>query len=135
MRIFLILSVVLFATACKKSSTDAVNDVFDPNTATLVASGSFQSNAHPVSGTAKIYTSPSGNKLYLQNFSTDNGPDLKVYLSKDISANDFLDLGKIKSTNGNQLYDLPAIPNLNTYKYVLIWCKQFSVLFGNATMN
>jgi Electron transfer DM13 len=135
MRILFILSVILFTTACKKSSTEVVNDVFDSNNATLVVSGSFQANAHPVSGTAKVYTSPSGNKLYLQNFSTDNGPDLKVYLSKDISANDFIDLGKIKSTNGNQLYDLPAITNLNTYKYVLIWCKQFSVLFGNAPLN
>jgi hypothetical protein len=135
MRIFLCLFTSLILFSCKKSSTEEINDTIDANNATLLFSGTFQANAHPVSGAAKIYSTPTGNKLYFQGFSTDNGPDLKVYLSKDLSATSFIDLGKIKSTNGNHVYDVPGITDLNTYKFVLIWCKQFSVLFGNAPLN
>jgi hypothetical protein len=121
--------------ACKKASTETVNDVFDVNTATRLYSGTLQSNAHPVSGTAGIYRAGTQLKLYLQNFSTDNGPDVRIYLAKDISANNFIDLGLIKSTNGNQLYDFSDPGDLVNYKYVLVWCKQFSVLFGHAPLN
>jgi Electron transfer DM13 len=130
-----VLALVLLA-ACKKSSTETVNDNFNPAGATLLYSGVFQgSGSYSVSGSAKIYNMGSANKLYLEGFSTSNGPDLKIYLSKDLGAGMFVDLGAIKSTNGNQLYDLPNLSDLPQYKYVLVWCKRFSALFGSAALN
>lgn len=54
---------------------------------------------------AKIIKTENTNILRLENFNTDNGPDLFVYLVKKStgspSGNDFINLGNLKSTNGN----------------------------------
>jgi hypothetical protein len=57
-----------------------------------------------------------------------------VYLSVDKEASDFVDLGRLKGNIGNQNYDIPAGTDLSKYDTVLIWCKQFSVLFGSAEL-
>jgi hypothetical protein len=58
-----------------------------------------------------------------------------VYLSTDRQASDFLDLGRLKANNGNQNYDIPEGTDLSKYDTVLVWCKQFSVLFGSAELT
>jgi hypothetical protein len=73
--------------------------------------------------------------LLLDPFSSQNGPDLRVYLSKDASGGSFINLGRLKSTTGKQSYDIPGNPNLDEYSYVLIWCQQFSVGFGRAMID
>ena len=46
-----------------------------------------------------------------------------------------VNLGKLKANNGNQNYNIPDGTDLSKYDSVLIWCKQFSVLFGNAELR
>ena len=95
---------------------------------------------HKGSGEAKIISYADGkNTLRFENFDITNGPDLFVYLSdsatpgKNIeSLGNFLDLGMLKGNKGNQNYDLPAQIDLEKYKSVVIWCKQFGVLFPYA---
>ena len=72
--------------------------------------------------------------LRLEDFSSTNGPDLYVYLTSDASASDYVSLGRLKANNGNQNYDIPEGTDLAKYDTVLIWCKQFSVLFGSAEL-
>ncbi|MBI2006386.1 MAG: DM13 domain-containing protein [Nitrosopumilales archaeon] len=72
--------------------------------------------------------------LRLEDFSSTNGPDLYVYLASDASASDYVSLGQLKANNGNQNYDIPEGTDLAKYDTVLIWCKQFSVLFGSAEL-
>lgn len=72
--------------------------------------------------------------LRLEDFSSTNGPDLYVYLASDASASDYVSLGRLKANNGNQNYDIPEGTDLAKYDTVLIWCKQFSVLFGSAEL-
>ena len=72
--------------------------------------------------------------LRLEDFSSTNGPDLYVYLASDSSASDYVSLGRLKANNGNQNYDIPEGTDLAKYDTVLIWCKQFSVLFGSAEL-
>jgi len=72
--------------------------------------------------------------LRLEDFSSTNGPDLYVYLASDASASDYVSLGRLKANNGNQNYDIPEGTDLTKYDTVLIWCKQFSVLFGSAEL-
>ena len=75
-------------------------------------------------------------------FSTTPGPDLFVYLSasadpKDgdaITGNEFVDAGKLGSPTGGQKYSLASDFDPSKFKSVAIWCKQFSVLFGAATL-
>ena len=69
-----------------------------------------------------------------------NGPDLWVYLSKSSdpkkSLGDYKDLGLIKGTKGGQVYGLNApIKDFEAYKSVIIYCKQFEVLFSYAILG
>lgn len=87
---------------------------------------------HPASGSVRIIESDGKRYVRYENFKTINGPDIYVYLSKDIDAKDFVSLGKVRATEGNINYEIP--PNIDThdYPYVLTWCKTFSVLFNSA---
>jgi hypothetical protein len=103
--------------------------------ATVIKSGDFQDGAHPTEGKALLIEMDNELVLRLEDFKTDSGPGLYVYLSEDTGANDYISLGKLKATEGNMNYDVP--PNTNTAKYnkVLIWCEPFSVLFGHAELT
>ena len=87
---------------------------------------------HPASGTVRIIET--GDKLFVryENFKTINGPDLLVYLAKDLKAKEFVSLGKLKATEGNINYEIPQGTNIQEYPYVLVWCEDFSVLFNYA---
>lgn len=80
--------------------------------------------------------------LRFEDFSTDNGPDLNVYLSPaptDAPASqfddDFIDLGDLKGNIGSQNYEIPADVDLDFYSTVVIWCVRFSVIFGAAELS
>lgn len=91
---------------------------------------------HDAQGDA--YTIPledTSNVLRLENFKSTNGPDLYVYLSTDENASDFVNLGTLKASSGNQNYEIPDDTDLSKYNKVLIWCKAFGVLFGSAELS
>ena len=91
---------------------------------------------HDAQGDA--YTIPlenGSNVLRLENFKSTNGPDLYVYLSTDKYASEFINLGELKANSGNQNYQIPDDVDLEKYNQVLIWCKTFGVLFGNAELS
>lgn len=108
-----------------------------PNTTGLI--GNFigvGDGIHKAEGLAKILTLSNGSQiLRLENFRSTNGPDVHLYLSTDKQASDFIDLGRLKANIGNQNYQIPLDTDFNKYKYVLIWCQPFSVLFGSAQLN
>lgn len=85
-----------------------------------------------VSGNAKIYKDGNEYQVALVNVMISNGPDLHVYLSKEEQPVHFIDLGKLKSTTGNQLYSVNGMPDFSEYKYVLIHCQKYNHLFGSA---
>jgi hypothetical protein len=91
---------------------------------------------HDAQGDVLIIESDDGSRfLRFENFKASNGPDLFVYLATDESANDFVSLGELKGNIGNQNYMIPPGADLSNYDNVLIWCKQFSVLFGSAKLS
>ena len=102
---------------------------------TILVMGNFINGVHPVSGKAAWHKAGNTQTLLLSNFSSDGGPDLKVYLSKDLAASSFILLGDLKSTTGNQTYNIPNSASTADYKYILIWCQRFSVLFGSASIQ
>ncbi|NOT94198.1 DM13 domain-containing protein [Ferruginibacter sp.] len=125
-----------FASCKKESSTPAVINDPLPVTITTLASGSFVTGAHASSGTAKI-VKDAANKIYLvvENFKTDGGPDLRIWLSPNNNASPYQEVGLLKATSGKFSYELDATFNYITNNRVLIWCKQFSVLFGYAVLQ
>ncbi|MBC7828331.1 MAG: DM13 domain-containing protein [Chitinophagaceae bacterium] len=134
--------IILFAGAClffnsctKKTSTAMVNEMVDTTTAVLKYQGNFQKGPYgTVSGSVMIYQTNGKWQLKLTNFSTTNGPDLKVYLSKEVQPLSFIKLGDLKSTTGNQVYDINGSPDFMQYKYALIHCEQYNHLFGSAEL-
>ena len=92
-------------------------------------------SGHPASGEVKIIISGDTKIVRYENFKTINGPDLYVYLSKDLQAKEFVNLGKLKATEGNINYEVSKEINLKDYPYVIIWCKAFGVLFNSADIS
>lgn len=94
---------------------------------------------HKGSGTARIVEQNGTRYLYLENFEVTSGPDLYVYLSdgealarsvEDLGT--YADLGPLKATAGNQVYEIPAGAPQGA---AVIWCKRFGVLFTYAVMR
>jgi len=54
-----------------------------------------------------------------------------------VGASNFVNLGKLKSNNGNQNYNtyLPSDTDLSKHDLVLTWRKAFSVLFARAGLR
>ncbi len=89
---------------------------------------------HPATGTVSVIDTVEGKVLRYENFKTINGPDLFVYLSSDEKATEFVNLGELKATEGNVNYNIPDSADLSKYPFVLVWCKQFGVLFNSANI-
>lgn len=116
-------------------TTPVNDDPFDESTATLISEGTIMGVNHTASGTASIFESNGKYVVVLDPFSSQNGPDLKVYFSKDAGASEYLRLGNLKSTMGRQSYPIPANTDISKYDFVHIWCEQFSVEFARAELN
>lgn len=101
----------------------------------IVSEGVFKPRAHEVAGAAKLIEHEGKRTLRFEDFETINGPDLHIYLSKDLSADDYIDLGKIRGTKGNINYEFDAGIDTAIYKNVMIWCVPFRVLFSYAELK
>ena len=134
-----ITQLVLFTACTKTNETSAVPlDEKVPATDSISAKlmGDFMNGPHgTVAGTASVYLQNGTYTLALGNVVISNGPDLHVYLSKEIQPINFIDLGKLKSIAGNQVYDIPGEPDFSAYKYALIHCQQYNHLFGSAELK
>ncbi len=108
------------------SSTERMNEAIYPIVSTPL---------HPASGTLRLIEEGGKTFIRYENYKTINGPDLFVYLSKDVEATEFIDLGEIRGTEGNINYEIPEGVSLSDYPYVLTWCKQFGVLFNYVKID
>ena len=118
--------------------------ITDPSIGALERSGVFYHVVHTGSGTAKLLKQTDGTYIVrLENFQTENGPKLEVYLSKAVKPNSsatvssvgFINLGDLKSVNGSQNYAVPAGTDVSQFKSVVIWCTTFSVNFISAPLE
>ena len=91
--------------------------------------------AHPATGTLRVITDGGKTFVRYENYKTINGPDLFVYLSKDQNAQEFVNLGELRGTEGNINYEVPEGINIDEYRYVLTWCKKFGVLFNSVDLK
>ncbi len=136
-KLFSLASIFIFIVlpGCKKTSTETLDEMVN-GISVLKFSGTFiGQGGKDVSGKAEIYLQGNEYALKLADFNSDNGPDLKVYLSKEISPADFISLGDLKSTNGNQVYNIPGTPDFSLYRYVLIHCEKYNHRYGSAELS
>ncbi len=109
-----------------------------------LASGSFIGRDHNAVGTLVVLSDGSAQRFlrFEDDFATDNGPDLFVYLSKGTSANgptsefddDFVNLGVLSGNIGSQNYEIPEGLDLSEYNTVSVWCRRFAVAFAAADL-
>jgi len=99
---------------------------------------------HRGSGTVYLSPDPSDKKHSLAIFGTDtkiaNGPDLWLYVSdsKDPKKTygDYINLGLLKGNKGAQVYRINhSYDDLDNRHSVIIYCKQFDVLFSFALLR
>lgn len=111
---------------------------------TVLAEGTFVTQEHDTSGTAKVLELADGSRvLRLEGFATSDGPDVHVWLTDQEAGGDMdkyddgdvVKLGKLKATNGNQNYQIPAGAELAGLRSAVIWCDRFDVAFGSAALT
>jgi hypothetical protein len=110
--------------------------------AMILARGNFTPLAHPVRGRASLLEVSGDVYLRLDDFEVENGPDLRVYLSRapakagvEALVRDFVDLGALKGNVGDQNYRVPQTVDASGYRSAVIWCRRFSVGFAVATLS
>ena len=106
-----------------------------PGEIVTLSSGNFQGiNNYAVSGDALVLNNGTEQRfLRFENFASDNGPDLKVYLR---AANgDFISLGDLSGNIGDQNYEIPVDVDLEVFNQVEIWCERFARGFGEAVLG
>jgi hypothetical protein len=116
----------LFMLACQPEDatppTPIGGNSTDLTQATLVKSGMFIGiGGHTASGTAKLCDLNGKFYIVFDPYSSQNGPDLKVYLSKDEKATSYIRVGKLMATMGKQTYEVPG---------TLTWLSIHSFTFG-----
>lgn len=121
-------------TSCKKESMKNLQEPVPEGT--VLKTGTLVSGSKTTSGTVKIVQGANNTvKLVFENLSTGNGPDVRVWLSPNTTANPYQEVGNLKAISGNFSYDLSSSADYTTNNRVLIWCEDFSVLFGHAVLQ
>jgi len=130
----ILLAVMFFISSCAKNTPENAQEVLP--TGTVLASGTFTSDAHSTGGTVKVIMDADSKKfLVFENFRSDNGPDIRVWLSPNNNASPYQEIGILKAVTGNFSYELNGSVNYQSNNRVLIWCEDFSVLFGHAVLQ
>jgi hypothetical protein len=113
----------------------------------ILARGDFvQLDAiHGGDGSATVYQAPDGTLFVrLEPFSVTDAPDLRVALSShpaprtqdDLqTTGGFLDLGPLQSNQGAQNYDIPLTVRLEQFQSVVVYDRQFNIIFTTATLE
>jgi hypothetical protein len=79
--------------------------------------------------------------LHLENFNVTDGPGLHVILAEDnnpyniATLGDYLDLGELQSTKGDQTYTISTGVDLAKYGSVVIYCVPFQAIFAIASLK
>jgi hypothetical protein len=111
----------------------------------LVAAGDFihanpSDPVHWGRGKVSVYE----RAVFLEpDFEVGPGPKYHVYLvpranvraNGDVPGTKFVDLGRLRSFQGSQRYEIPAGIDLKSFSSVVIWCEAFGVLISPADLK
>lgn len=88
-------------------------------------------------GTVRIVKIGDSQVLRFDNVDIAGAPDTYVYLSDrtDGTPGTFIDLGRLKATNGSFNYAIPTGTDIGAVRSVVLWCRQFSVTITYAVLK
>ena len=86
---------------------------------------------HPASGTVTV----EGNTIKLQDVNITEAPDARVILTKNFEESGSVRCGELVSFTGSHEYIIPEGTAVAEYDSVVIWCDQFSVPIGKASLS
>lgn len=104
----------------------------------VAATGSFAgTNDHVTTGGVTIVKTENGGAVVIldANFSLDGAPDPSVGFGKDGTFVKATDLGALTQNTGLQVFVVPASVNVDDFNEVYIWCEQFNVSLGIASLK
>ncbi|MBA2438335.1 MAG: DM13 domain-containing protein [Acidimicrobiia bacterium] len=112
--------------------------------APVLAEGEFYEIDNPGTGRAVVYGLADGRRvLRLEDFETVATADLFVWLSQavdpqtseDTVSAEYVDLGPLKSTLGNQNYEIPAEVATEDIRSIVIWCEPVRIAYTAAALT
>jgi hypothetical protein len=98
--------------------------------------GTFKGRSDHVTSGGVTFTKEGG-KTYVvlqSDFAFDGAPDPKVALGRNGYDKSTV-LGALRSNSGEQRYEIPASMSVEGVNEVWIWCEQFNVPLGVATLH
>ncbi len=101
--LFVLVTATAVLISCVKENTPVIplDDTVDTTIAIPKNKGTFMNGPFgSVSGMATIYKQNGSLILALENMMISNGPQLHVYLSKEVQPVNFIDLGALQSVKG-----------------------------------
>lgn len=105
-------------------------------------SGAFQPLGYMTDGSATLQTKDGkAFVVFGDDFSTPNGPDVVVYLTKNQgpssreAVTQGVLLGELKSLKGKQVYEVPAGTDVSAYNAVTLHCRAFNVPWSYASLK
>lgn len=90
-------------------------------------------NGKKVSGHAAI----NGNTITLSGYSSDEGPDLHLYLANGTTENDVrsgVEISKVSYNTASQTFTLPSGVNASSYQDLVVHCDKALAVFGAAKL-
>lgn len=137
----MVISLALLAAACGEDEAPTVDITEEaPVEVQQEREGTFTSFAHSLDGNARLFSEKDGQRiLRLENFTMTPGPDVYVYLSKtnNYSRGNVLEVTMLKSgySQSNINFSFASGTYTPEHKFVLVYCVQFSSLFGYAELK
>jgi hypothetical protein len=118
------------------STTEKINEMPEAASQPIITTAEVKGTiGHPASGKVRVVEADGKAYVRYEDLKTINGPDIYVYLAKDLDAKEYISLGKVRATEGNVNYEIPTGTVVADYPYVLTWCKQFGILFNSAKVQ
>jgi hypothetical protein len=108
---------------------------------TVALTGNFVSAQSATEGTFQIVTENGQQYLELdESFITADAPDLFVLLHKSAvpdsyAPDEFINLGELQQLSGTQRYAIPDGVDVSDYESAVIWCREFDVTMGYASLE
>lgn len=110
---------------------------------TVIATGQFSTitPGEDTAGTAELVQM--GDQLQVrlnQDFQTKEGPAVRILLHQQSSPttytpDNYVLLGNLQEFQGEQTYVIPSGVEWQNYPHLIIWCEEFNVTFGGATLQ